>query len=40
LADGQKQPVSKRRFVALISKKLVVSTETGWALAPEAPKEK
>jgi hypothetical protein len=39
LADGQKQPVSKRRCIALIAKKLVVPTETGWALAPEAPKE-
>jgi hypothetical protein len=39
LADGQKQPVSKRRCVAMITKKLVVPAENGWVLAPEVPAE-
>ena len=39
LANGQKQPVSKRRCVAMITKKLVVPAENGWVLAPEVPAE-
>jgi hypothetical protein len=37
LATGELQPVSKRRCVSMITKKIVVPAEGGWSLAPEAP---